>query len=266
MYTFNPMKKTTALLLLATTGIFTARAQNLITNGGFELPTVTTSTNFSGSYTISGWSGYATGNGITSASGIVHGTASGGLAPVEGSQHLSLNGGSPLPGSYIEQFVSTTNNGLYRLSYEAGFSGNITDEVIQVEAQVFDSSSNLIAEQFTLVPDSALYTDQSITFTTTSASIRIRFTDISGENPYDDAYLDNIRLEAVSVPFPVTVDVANLHVLKITGAAGNVYNINTSTDKTNWTTAASIILSTSPFIWIDQSATSASNYYQVLIQ
>ncbi len=56
-----------------------------------------------------------------------------------------------------------------------------------------------------------------------------------------------------------------LPVLTITGTAGGTYEIQTSPDMTTWTTVATILLNSSPFLWVDQSGVIGTNFYRAVL-
>jgi hypothetical protein len=81
----------------------------------------------------------------------------------------------------------------------------------------------------------------------------------------------NQRIRQISFnPQPQVVSGANLSVgtfagLKIIGAVGRTYQIQTSPDFNAWTTKTTLILNSSPFLWIDQSPVSGNKFYRALL-
>lgn len=51
----------------------------------------------------------------------------------------------------------------------------------------------------------------------------------------------------------------------ITGTVGRTYQIQSSPDMANWTTHATLLLNSSPYLWIDQSPVSGNKYYRALL-
>jgi hypothetical protein len=66
---------------------------------------------------------------------------------------------------------------------------------------------------------------------------------------------------------PQVVPPAYLHLdtfpgLQITGVVGRTYQIQTSPDLSTWTTKATLVLTSSPYLWIDQTPVDGSKYYR----
>jgi hypothetical protein len=53
--------------------------------------------------------------------------------------------------------------------------------------------------------------------------------------------------------------------LQIIGTVGRTYQIQSSPDMTNWTTRSSLLLSSSPYLWIDQNPLSRNKFYRALL-
>jgi streptogramin lyase len=81
----------------------------------------------------------------------------------------------------------------------------------------------------------------------------------------------NQRIRQISFnPQPQVVTGANLGIgtfagVTITGAVGRTYQIQSSPDMSNWTTRATVLLNSSPYLWIDQNPVSGNKYYQALL-
>jgi hypothetical protein len=66
---------------------------------------------------------------------------------------------------------------------------------------------------------------------------------------------------------PQVVPAAYLHLntypgLQITGTVGRTYQVQTSPDLSTWTTKATLVLTASPYLWIDQAPVSGDKYYR----
>ena len=81
----------------------------------------------------------------------------------------------------------------------------------------------------------------------------------------------NNRIRQISFnPQPQIVDGANLGIatyagVTITGAVGRTYQIQSSSNLSNWTPRTSLLLTTSPYLWIDQNPVSGSKFYRALL-
>jgi hypothetical protein len=53
--------------------------------------------------------------------------------------------------------------------------------------------------------------------------------------------------------------------LQITGTVGRTYQVQASPDMSDWTTQATLLLNSSPFLWIDQNPVSGSKFYRALL-
>jgi hypothetical protein len=53
--------------------------------------------------------------------------------------------------------------------------------------------------------------------------------------------------------------------LQIIGTVGRTYQIQTSPDMTNWTTRATLLLTSNPYLWIDQNPVSGNKYYRAFL-
>jgi sugar lactone lactonase YvrE len=81
----------------------------------------------------------------------------------------------------------------------------------------------------------------------------------------------NQRIRKITFdPAPQPVSGANLQLqlypgLQIIGEVGRAYQIQTSPDMSNWTAHATILLNSSPFLWIDQNPVTGSKFYRALL-
>ena len=81
----------------------------------------------------------------------------------------------------------------------------------------------------------------------------------------------NQRIRQISFnPQPQVVTGANLGIgtfagITITGAVGRTYQIQSSPDLNTWTTRATLLLTSSPYLWIDQNPIAGNKFYQALL-
>jgi hypothetical protein len=53
--------------------------------------------------------------------------------------------------------------------------------------------------------------------------------------------------------------------LQITGAIGRTYQIQSSPDMTTWNTVAKVLLTSSPYLWIDQNPVAGNKFYRAVM-
>jgi hypothetical protein len=81
----------------------------------------------------------------------------------------------------------------------------------------------------------------------------------------------NQRIRQISFnPQPQVVSGANLSIgtfagLTITGVVGRTYQIQASPDLSAWNTVATILLTSSPYLWIDQNPVNGNKFYRALL-
>jgi len=81
----------------------------------------------------------------------------------------------------------------------------------------------------------------------------------------------NQRIRQISYnPQPQIVSGGNLGIgtfagVTITGIVGRAYQIQSSPDMAVWTTRATVLLTSSPYLWIDQNLTSGNKFYRALL-
>ena len=51
----------------------------------------------------------------------------------------------------------------------------------------------------------------------------------------------------------------------ITGTVGRSYQVQSSPDMTNWTTLATLLLNSSPYLWFDQNPVSGNKFYRAFL-
>lgn len=81
----------------------------------------------------------------------------------------------------------------------------------------------------------------------------------------------NYRIRQISFnPQPQIVAPANLGIgtyagVTITGSIGRTYQVQSSPDLSTWTPAATLILSSSPYLWIDPSGAAGNKFYRAFL-
>ena len=81
----------------------------------------------------------------------------------------------------------------------------------------------------------------------------------------------NQRIRQISFnPQPQVVTGANLGIgtyagVTITGAVGRTYQIQSSPDLSMWTTRATVLLTASPYLWIDPNPVAGNKFYQAIL-
>jgi sugar lactone lactonase YvrE len=82
---------------------------------------------------------------------------------------------------------------------------------------------------------------------------------------------DNQRIRQISFnPQPQVVSGANLGIgtfagVTITGIIGRTYQIQSSSNMAAWTTRTTVLLTSSPYLWIDQNPASGNKFYRALL-
>jgi hypothetical protein len=82
---------------------------------------------------------------------------------------------------------------------------------------------------------------------------------------------NNQRIRFISFnPQPQPVTGGNLAIntyagVTITGLVGRTYQIQSSPNMTNWTTQATLLLTASPYLWIDQNPVNRNKFYRAFL-
>jgi hypothetical protein len=81
----------------------------------------------------------------------------------------------------------------------------------------------------------------------------------------------NQRIRSITNnPIAQIVSPANLQLntypgLQIIGTVGRTYQVQSSPDIASWTTRATLLLTSSPFLWIDQNPVSGNKFYRAVM-
>ena len=82
---------------------------------------------------------------------------------------------------------------------------------------------------------------------------------------------NNQRIRFISFnPQPQPVTGGNLGIntyvgVTITGLVGRTYQIQSSPNMTNWTTQATLLLNSSPYLWFDLNPVAGKKFYRALL-
>lgn len=169
-----------------------------------------------------------------------------------------------------------SNSNLDAVGTNANFSGS------GISAMCFDNSGNLILACGNCV--------RKITATTNVVTVAGSFTQtgytngagslarfngadgvcISGGTVYV-ADLNNQRIRSITNnPQPQVISSATLGLatfagVTITGIVGKTYQIQSSPDLNTWATLATVLLNSSPYLWIDQNPVAGNKFYQAVL-
>jgi sugar lactone lactonase YvrE len=83
-----------------------------------------------------------------------------------------------------------------------------------------------------------------------------------------DSYDNRIRIITQAVtqpPLPAELSMEMYPGVKVSGIVGRSYQIQASADLATWSTAASIVLTSSPYLWIDQNPVSGRKFYRAVL-
>jgi hypothetical protein len=64
---------------------------------------------------------------------------------------------------------------------------------------------------------------------------------------------------------PANLQLGTFPGLQITGTVGRTYQIQTSMDNSQWSPAATLLLTTSPYLWIDQNPVAGNRFYRAFL-
>lgn len=70
---------------------------------------------------------------------------------------------------------------------------------------------------------------------------------------------------ATQVVLPANLQIQTFAGLQITGAVGRTYQVQISPDLTNWTTVATVLLTSSPYLWVDTNPVGGKQFYRAAL-
>jgi hypothetical protein len=83
---------------------------------------------------------------------------------------------------------------------------------------------------------------------------------------FSNQRIRNITFNPSAQPvLPANLQLDTYPGLRIVGTVGRAYQIQTSPDLTNWTTRTTLLLNSSPYIWIDQNPVSGNKFYRAFL-
>lgn len=184
--------------LLGLTVLAAAQADNIVVNGGFELPAVTDSHKWDIYTSIPGWE-LARGPSIELQRGVS------GWLPSEGDQYLELDSDIDGPGgglhgedasSAVYQLLPTTPGGLYELTFAFSPRPGVADNALEV---VWDGTilDNLTASG--VGKSQTAWANHSYVVTATSDTTRLEFGDRSVSDSLG-TFVDDVSVVAIPEP------------------------------------------------------------------
>src|SRR5215212_4585887 len=185
--------KTLAAMAVATlaSGSF-LMGQSLLTNGNFEIQPGPSDP------LVPSWDISATGNIHQAEEGATSGTFA-----------AAFNIGADSEGTVLSQTFPTIVGTLYKVEFDAGVFGKPTGAPLQLQVAAIDSGAQTLADRIVYPPnaftfDSSLvqFRHYQFTFTATTATTTLRFTDHGLGNGAADTLLDTVSVVATSAPPP----------------------------------------------------------------
>ena len=124
-----------------------------------------------------------------------------GFLPINGTQLVFFNGGNTTPNGILSQSFATTVGASYEVNYTVG-RGDLGPGFVALQATAADAGNNVLASQ-TVIPElSGWHPPAAFTFTATTPSTTLIFSDLSQATTGVDVTLDAVTVDLVVVPEP----------------------------------------------------------------
>jgi uncharacterized repeat protein (TIGR02543 family) len=194
------------LMALSTFATAPASFAAAFQNGSFEQPPLSTPPGIllpSGSTNITGW--------VTGGSGqvsFVLGDASG-INPADGSQQIDFNGGNTTTGATLRQTFDTVPGQTYAVGFRLGRAGP-GGGTMSLVAEVTSNGGTNLGSLTATAPGSPGYGPaQTFSFTATTSTSTLIFTDTSSATTAVDLLLDNVFIVPGPPPQPLVTVITN---------------------------------------------------------
>lgn len=165
------------------------RYGNLIVNGSFEQPDVSSGT-YSLLTSIPGWS-LLSGDRFEIQDNI---SGLGGAS--DGAQHLELDSNNT--SSDVQQTVAVVAGAVYSVSFDYRGRPNRTTDDNKLKFQLYDSFDELIYEESIIASNTSAWTTKTFEFQAPTNAVRLAFLDTGTNNSYG-AYIDNVKLDMIDL-------------------------------------------------------------------
>jgi hypothetical protein len=183
------MRKSIVLFLIVSMLLhISVRAQNLLTNGSFEVPVLTgqEKSMFATNNTLVGWT-----IGPTGSIYLVRPPAGARLAAVDGAQYVDLNG----RGLTLSQSFTTITGQVYEVRFAVGYYQGTNFSNMQLTARVTSDAGELLGEWTVGAPRNTGWNAPSrFRFTAVSPASTLTFVDNTSTVNYD-LTLDDVSVE-----------------------------------------------------------------------
>jgi hypothetical protein len=210
------MQRLTCLLCPALLCLVTANARAAaFTNGSFEMPGGLPPSSgillSPGDTTLVGWSVGGSGGPVTYSNDYYYGAR---FDAVHGTYQVAFSGGDDAPGTFLSQSFDTVVGQQYGVRFFVGRLGH-DFQMVSLTASALSASDDILASLQVFPPDElpdfyGYGPLQSFSFTATTATTTLRFTDTSLDTNGVDVLLDKVAVVAVPEPSTLILTAAAL--------------------------------------------------------